>query len=177
MEGVTLEFVPLGDAEADLVQSFARDAARVYGLPHTVAAEPLPLPPAAFDPKREQYLADRLLAELKLRSTPANTHLLAITDADITVGDMNFLFGLADMPGNIAVMSLHRLRPKRRTEEAADLLLQRAVKIAVHELGHTFGFRHCPNEKCVMHYADTAFGVDLTDRTFLPPMRIPHPVE
>lgn len=35
-----------------------------------------------------------------------------------------------------------------------------AVKEALHELGHTFGLRHCPDTACLMHYCRSEADVD-----------------
>jgi archaemetzincin len=166
VEGTTLEFVSYGDVDTALVEAIAEETASIYGLPYRVAEEALPLPPAAYDTERGKYSAERLLKELARRPVPGKVRVLGITDVDITEGDFNFVFGLARMPGETAVMSLTRLRPKTKREDSEDLLLERAVKIAVHEIGHSFGFGHCSNERCVMSYSDTAAGVDLAGKTF-----------
>lgn len=31
-----------------------------------------------------------------------------------------------------------------------DLFYRRLIKVVNHELGHTFGLPHCPNERCLM---------------------------
>ncbi len=34
------------------------------------------------------------------------------------------------------------------------------VKEAIHELGHTFKLRHCPDAACIMHYCRSEADVD-----------------
>jgi archaemetzincin len=41
-----------------------------------------------------------------------------------------------------------------------DLHRERLVKEAAHELGHTFGLRHCPDWRCVM---SSSHGVERLD--------------
>lgn len=75
-----------------------------------------------------------------------------MTEADLYEGDWNFLFGLSNLPGPASVMSLARLRSHHGTPaQASALLRERAAKMAIHELGHAAGLRHCPNEGCVMY--------------------------
>jgi archaemetzincin len=39
-------------------------------------------------------------------------------------------------------------------------LTLRAAKEGVHELGHTFKLRHCPERSCIMHYCRKIDDVD-----------------
>ena len=41
-----------------------------------------------------------------------------------------------------------------------DSHIQRIVKEAIHELGHTFSLRHCREHSCIMHYCRTELDVD-----------------
>jgi archaemetzincin len=162
VKGVAVEVVALGPVDSQLLTAIAEGAGKTYGVPHHVGAGTLNLPAAAYDAKRKQYDAGRLLSYLSGQPRTPRTHLLAVTEADITSGDMSFLFGLANQPGSVAVMSLHRLRP-HQTEGREALLRDRATKIGAHELGHTFGFGHCRDPRCVMSYSNSAAGVDETD--------------
>jgi len=166
LRSVTSEFVPMGSLDGGLLRDIAEEAAQVYGVPYRLATRGMPLPEDALEIPTGKYRADALLRELKHRRPGRGVHRLGITEAEVSIEDWNFVFGLAEMPGSTAVMSLAKLRPKRSSRESGALLRERAVKIAVHELGHTFGFRHCGDERCVMSYTETAAGVDATEATF-----------
>jgi archaemetzincin len=69
--------------------------------------------------------------------------VLGITDRDLYAENFNFIFGLAY--SDCSVISLYRL-----VSEDKGLFYIRAVKEAVHELGHVAGLDHCPNIGCVI---------------------------
>jgi archaemetzincin len=87
---------------------------------------------------------------------------LGITGADLYAPGLNFVFAIADIEGRRAVISLARLRPQFYGSPPDDaLFLQRAVKEAVHELGHTCGLGHCRNPRCVMFFSNTLHDNDV----------------
>ena len=134
----------------------------IYGVPVSVAeGEALPLPAQALDDTRGQYLALTLIDALP---PPADPHdrTLGLTEADLGARKLNFVFGQAQLPGDRAVMSLARLRPEYWGHHEPDrgLLRERGVKIAVHELGHTFGLRHCDSPGCIMQFANMLAQLD-----------------
>jgi archaemetzincin len=83
--------------------------------------------------------------------------LLGVTDVDLFIPVLTFVFGEAQLGGRAAIVSLARLT------EAADpaKLAARFVKEAVHELGHTFGLVHCASAACVMSRSPGLTAVDL----------------
>lgn len=87
--------------------------------------------------------------------------MLALTDVDLFTPGLNFVFGQAQCPGKIALVSIYRLDPaKYGALPNPTLLLERATKEAIHELGHTFGLRHCLNPRCVMAFSNSIIEVD-----------------
>ena len=77
--------------------------------------------------------------------------ILGVVDVDIFVPELNYVFGEAYTPGKAALISLWRLKPKFYGESAGpDVLVLRALKESIHEVGHTLGLPHCP-QKLVCH--------------------------
>jgi archaemetzincin len=76
---------------------------------------------------------------------------IGVTRLDLFVPILTFVFGEAELGGRCAVVSLQRLDERFYGVPAREeLLRERLVKEAVHELGHTFGLRHCEDWRCVM---------------------------
>jgi archaemetzincin len=118
-----------------------------------------------------QFDSLSLLERLR-RRRPARSLLLAITNMDLFVEGLNFVFGSADPQGGCAVISLARLGigfpgPALTRE----LLLKRALIEAVHELGHLFGLGHCRKIRCVMNASDCLIHADRKQPDFCPRCR------
>jgi archaemetzincin len=114
----------------------------------------------AHDRGRNQYHSTAILQAMQPLLEPG-ARLLAVTSVDLYVPVLTFVFGEAQLSGRCAVVSLHRLREEFYGLPARDELMRdRLVKEAVHELGHTFGLRHCDDWRCVM---TSSHGVERLD--------------
>ncbi len=91
-------------------------------------------------------------------------HVLAVTEVDLYAGDLNFVFGIAQPSGRACVISLFRLSLDADEERFRG----RALKEAMHELGHTFGLGHCADPGCVMWFSNTLEETDRKGATYCP---------
>ncbi|MDQ2662506.1 MAG: archaemetzincin family Zn-dependent metalloprotease [Candidatus Eremiobacteraeota bacterium] len=116
---------------------------------------------AAVNSSRQQLFLSTLTGKV-LRHYPDDPGLLlVVTDFDLYKTSHRFIFGHADELRRIAVVSLHRLRAEYYGEDADDnVLFQRMLKEAVHEIGHALGLKHCYNARCAMYYSNSIFETD-----------------
>lgn len=159
---ITLEL--LGDIADEMMESLKYSVAGVFHCPVEVGAGLTGLA-QAYNADRKQYSSSKLLASLGKSDIQAR--VVGIADVDLYVPRLNFVFGEADVLSGTAIVSLLRLRQEYyglAPDEA--LLLERATKEIVHELGHTFGLGHCPNGKCVMHFSNSLADTDLKGSGF-----------
>lgn len=122
-------------------------------------------PGDTLDPRRGQHSSGailRWLAELH-----PGQRLLAVTDVDLFVPVLTFVFGEAQLGGHAAIVSTARLM----ADDGPSLLRARLAKEAVHELGHTFGLTHCPDHGCAMARSATLFDVDRKNPWLCPDCR------
>jgi len=102
---------------------------------------------------RSGYLLDKVLLPALPRDAAA---LIAFTNEDLYPdSSMFYVFGQASLENRVGVWSLYRLDDQANF----DTFLRRTMKIAAHETGHMFSFRHCTKYECVMsgsnHLAET----------------------
>jgi archaemetzincin len=135
----------------------------------TTITETFSVPEEAFDKKRQQYRSDIVLSKIRNHAQQKKTldRVLGITDTDVFVPPLNYVFGEAECPGKAALISLFRLKPEfYKKKPNIDLFAERATKEAVHELGHTFGLGHCANPFCVMYFSNSIFDTDRKQSLF-----------
>lgn len=117
------------------------------------------IPDWAYEPLRGQYDAGSLLQTLQ--EGKVHERVLGIVDHDLFISRLNYVFGIADKKGRRALVALPRLRQDfYDLTPDSDLFLLRAVKEAVHELGHTEGLEHCSDPHCVMYFSNTLGDTD-----------------
>ena len=162
--------LPIGKADTAGMLWIKENLERVFLATNCmVIGETAPLREEAFDKKRKQYQSHDILSEVQSYAirTPSLSRVLGVVDADIFVPELNFVFGEASCPGKAAVISLWRLKPEFYGDAAnRALFLERALKEAVHELGHTLGLRHCSRSSCVMHFSNSISDTDIKQSLF-----------
>ncbi len=158
--------VPLGCHDMDDLEAIAQSIEDQFEVEVRLLENQGP-PDFAYDPLRTQYNSNLILKRL-LETAPAGAlKVLGVTDFDLFSPIFTYVFGEAQFNGKCAVISTFRLRgaPDGTPHLRCPPLLDRLEKEAVHELGHTFGLRHCADPDCVMSYskglacADRKFGV------------------
>lgn len=153
------------------LEELAADLTRELGLLVEVGGSAT-VPAEAYDPARRQYHAEAFLPRLSpYRRDPADL-VLGITEVDLFVPRLNFVFGLADPGSRQAVISLARLDPRFYGHPPdSELLKRRALKEGVHEVGHLLGLPHCPDPTCIMFFSNTLADTDRKGPGFCPECR------
>ncbi len=150
----------IGDVEKDFLNKLSEKIKLKFDV-EVKLEKPMMLPEDAYNPVRNQYYSTKILYHLLNYPSSINVdRILGVTNVDLYVPRLNFVFGEALCPGKAALISLFRLNPKLYNEGNGDKLLERAVKEAVHELGHTFGLMHCGNPTCVMFFSNSLLDTD-----------------
>ena len=154
---------PIGTIDNRIVEDLRKILSHVFGCPVAIA-DNLDIPNRAYHKGRGQYLASALLESLKASGAAGDERFLGIADIDLYAPGLNFVFGQAEPESGTAVISLCRLRQELPPDPT--LVLNRAAKEAVHELGHTFGLGHCAKARCVMHFSNTLHDTDVKGMNF-----------
>jgi len=149
------------DLPLDVLDDLAAGLARALRISCHVVPDPIDVG-FALDDRRGQFYSTAILKRLAEAALPPDARQLAIVTGDLFVPVLTFVFGEAQLGGSAAVVSIQRLReefyglpPNRK------LLIERLRIESLHELGHTFGLRHCDDWNCAMASSHSVELLDL----------------
>lgn len=155
-----LIIIPFGEIKSDLLDFISEAIKKTFGCCCKVE-ESIPIPKDTFSKKRSQYNSTAILKRLASQKKDRSTITLGIIDEDLYASNLNFVFGEADFLNRVAIISLWRLRPEfYRLPLDERLFYERAMKEAIHEIGHVYGLGHCHNPKCIMYFSNTIKDTD-----------------
>jgi len=143
----TFYLQPLGDTRThyrEILERMRIYSEAFFGVPAKVL-EPMPIFGDTLDAKRGQYQADLLIDRL-VKHCPSDALVyIGITDQDLFVPGLNFVFGLGERRLRSGIYSLVRY-------ETDDLprFTERSLKLLSHEAGHILSIDHCVEYSCVM---------------------------
>ncbi len=133
-----------------------------------ILQEQIQLEDSEYNSKGDQYNANKILnMVIKFNQSKQFFRLLGVLDKDIYTKDYNFIFGTTRLFSRVTLISITRLREgfyenlgsiykKPNNNTKFDL---RVLKEAIHELGHTFGLKHCSNS-CIILFSNCLADTD-----------------
>lgn len=120
-----------------------------------------------YDISRKQYYSTKILEYFLKKYGKTFYKIIVLTEHDLYVPVLSFIFGEAQLNGTIAIASSHRLYQEFYGLQPNDeLLYQRFGKEVLHELGHTYGLKHCIDWNCVMHASSSVDEIDIKGNKF-----------
>ena len=133
---------------------------------------PEPQPEFALDVSRDQYNSLEILDWLESRFSQPDQWIFGITNVDLAIPVLTFVFGEARLGGRSAVISTSRLREEFYGRPADTIiLLSRIEKEAIHEVGHMMGLTHCLDRNCVMYPSNSLAQTDVKSPMLCPGCR------
>lgn len=120
-----------------------------------------------FDSSRNQYYSTKILEHALKHFSGEYEKIIVLTRHDLFVPVLTFVFGEAQLDGKAAIISSARLHNEfYGIPPDENILRRRFKKEALHEIGHTFGLRHCKDWFCVMHSSSSIDEVDVKGEEF-----------
>lgn len=152
--------VPFGEVPEIALKVIAAHISALFGLPSRILP-PLKNPEYALDTKRYQYDAGLIIEALSAMDFKNCEKIIGVLDVDLFIPIFTHVFGEAKQGGKAALVSLFRLENNPDGAPSSEsLFYERAVKVALHELGHLFELSHCEHKKCLMHFSGNIEDLD-----------------
>jgi archaemetzincin len=162
--------LPLGSADRTIIANLGPELERAFHASVAIHEKGVLIDPF-YDAQRAQYNSTSIIAHLlergELAAAPSSAKILGVTGKDLFISILTYVFGEAQLGGQVGVVSYYRL-PNERYGLPGDqnLFSQRLVKEAMHELGHMYGLIHCRSLDCVMHISTYVEDIDIKPAEF-----------
>jgi archaemetzincin len=133
----------------------------LFGVSVALVKTDMEIPAKAFVDVRNKYYAGRILDDLEAMKTDDCIAIIGYVNEPIFVGRYPRINGVGNPKQNAALVSFFMLG-----EGDDDLHRHRALSESMHELGHVFGFEHCPFSFCAMMEASDVSTLDSRSESF-----------
>ena len=151
---------PIGDLEdTSLINMISREINRIFNH-RTEIVSLLKDVNFALDPVRNQFHSTSILEKLERLSPINSMKVVGIAMVDLFIPILTHVYGEAQLGGKTCIVSTYRLKEGLSLRNSIHIYHNRITKEVIHELGHTFNLRHCPDNFCIMHYCRTVRDVD-----------------
>jgi archaemetzincin len=155
----TIIISPIGFLNPTSLYPVRQEISRVFGF-KTIETSLIDNLDFAFDHTRKQYYSTKILEKLAECLPKEALKVIAITEVDLFIPVLTYVFGEAQLGGKACIISTYRLKESYHTIDSREIYADRMIKEIIHELGHTFNLRHCKDPKCIMHYCRSLDDVD-----------------
>ncbi len=158
--------IPIGEIPAIAPKVIAAHISGYLNL-QAVVLPPLGHPSYAFDKERYQYNVGTILKQLEANPIKKVEKIVGVLSVDLFVPVFTHVFGEARQGGSVALVSLFRLgKDPVEPDQPSAGMLERAAKVALHELCHLYNLTHCENHECLMHFSGSLEDLDKTPIAF-----------
>ena len=143
----TLVIQPLGKFPESKSRWLADTLTKIYRGPVKLN-EKIPLPKETYSTFRPRYRADLLLKYLGGRTSKGSVSIGITANEMSTTKDQHKdwrIFGLANSNVKACVVSTYKFYGPTSN--------YKLLKTTLHEMGHVYGLKHCPQQKCIMRDA------------------------
>lgn len=147
--------------DPEMIEAIGRRIFETFDC-ETVVRPVIEVPEGSYEKERHQFSSSVVLQHL-VGICPGDAYrMLGVTQCDLFIPMLSFVFGQAQLNGRVALLSLSRLHQEfYGLPEDRPVWRERTLKETLHELGHTFGLIHCLEKECPMALSTT---IQLLDR-------------
>ena len=161
-----LQLLPVGNVDARLLEWLRLALLEKIRVPAEILAPALD-PAFALHSERQQFHSSEILYAMQRYVDNKTWRLLGVTERDLYIPILTFVFGEAQMGGSSAIVSYHRMTQEfYGLPPDLDLLANRLLIESVHELGHTLHLPHCDDFGCAMAPSHAVEWIDIKDSGF-----------